>query len=98
LSSENEVEKQKTVLDVAPDSDQAPAEETSNQVELVADGKIFMLRMPVAIGKMGAYGALEMMRDEVSKFFYIMERKAREEEHKSKSILQRLHIPGVRTH
>lgn len=87
MNSETE-EKPPVVLEEAKDK----SSEVAN-VEIVADGTIFMLKMPVTIGKMGAYGALEMMRDEVAKFYYVMAKQAAEEKQRQ-AAATRLHIPG----
>jgi hypothetical protein len=80
-----------TITEVEKES--IPAGET---VEILADGKMFVLKAPVSIGKMGVYGALEMMRDEVSKFYFIMEKRAREEREKSNGLLlSRMKLPTV---
>lgn len=62
------------------------------------DGEKFTVIVPVIAGKAGVYGVLEVAKEQASKYFYAVERKMAEEEAKQKSILSRLHIPGVRTH
>lgn len=61
------------------------------------DGKKFTVVVPVEVGKIGAYGAFVAAQELASKVFWAMEKKAAEEEAKSKSILRSLHIPGLRT-
>lgn len=68
------------------------------EIGLNEAGTHFVLSVPVATGKLACYGACEILRDEISKTFYVMERKAQEEKMKAGSLLGKLRLPGMRGH
>lgn len=69
-----------------------PQEKDKLSVELECDGERLKLPVPLACGKIGVYGAIKMAEELASRIFWDLERKQREEQKKSESILSRLHF------
>lgn len=68
--------------------------EEKHEVKIDYDGKNFTVVVPVILGKIAAYGAFQMGMELASKVFWAIEKKEAEQ---SKSVLSKLHIPGMRT-
>lgn len=74
-----------------------PMETPGQEVKIEFDGKRFLVTVPLAVGKIGVYGAFAMAQELASRVFWGIEKKEAEAREKTnKGFLQKLHIPGMR--
>lgn len=94
MSSNETAEPKPPIVLGEPDKAVSPQESAAEapEVNIKFDGKTFTIVIPVIIGKMGVYGAIQLVHEEAQKFFYAQEMQARKQREAS-----RLHIPGGRS-
>lgn len=75
-------------------NDNGDTPDKKHEVKIDYDGTLLTVVVPVALGKIAVYGALQMALELASKIFWAIEKK----EVEAKGLLSKLTIPGARTH
>jgi len=65
-------------------------------VDISTDNGKLTVSVPFAAGKLAVYGALKVAEEAAAKMFWTLERAERMEKEKARSILEKLHLPGMR--